>query len=203
MSKPSLKEIQRQFRLLDQSLTMHSILRDRYALRSLIIDLVQLAAAVIFCATTFMDDKIPASFGIDPGKPKILLGVASIAAFFASLFSLRVKWPDLAAIHDEASKKITNAMAIFRGHRKEDGTWPEDCLEELNKVYWIVSDNTPKIPDNKFVALKAKHLAKVELSKSISDHPGCPIWVLKIILFCRSITVAIFQGKSKKSIQSE
>ena len=188
MSSVSGKELNRQFRVLDQTLSMHTILRDRYATRGLIIDIVLLACSVIFCATTFARDDVFTQFGLSPQNVRYVLGVASIAAFFASLTALRVDWKGKSARHRDATQKLTSVLALFRETRQEDGTWPQDRGAELHQAYWEVMNNVIEVPTSSFVGLKSRYLRNVEVSKMLDSMPGCPVFMLKLILFCRSIS---------------
>jgi hypothetical protein len=188
MSSVSGKELSRQFRVLDQTLSMHTILRDRYATRGLIIDIVLLACSVIFCATTFARDDVFTQFGFSPQNVRYVLGVASIAAFFASLTALRVDWKGKSARHRDATQKLTSVLALFRETRQEDGTWPQDRGAELHQAYWEAMNNVIEVPTSSFVGLKSRYLRNVEVSKMLDSMPGCPVFMLKLILFCRSIS---------------
>ena len=188
MSPISEKELKRQFRVLDQTLSIHAMLKDRYTRRALTLELVLLASSVVFCATTFARDDIFAQVGLSPANVRLMLGVASIAAFFASLVALRVNWQGKSTQHGDAAKKLGNVLAEFRKWKKEDGTWPEGRADELSQSYWVAMHNIVEIPQNQFVNLKAQHLRKVELSKMSSAAPGCPVFLLRFRLFCRSFS---------------
>jgi hypothetical protein len=190
MSSFSGKELSRQFRVLGQTLAMHTMLRDRYATRALIIDIVLLACSVIFCATIFAGDDVITQAGLSPRNVRYVLGVASITAFFASLIALRVDWKGKSARHRDAAQKLTSILSLFRETRQEDGTWPQDRGAELHQAYWEAMKNVVEVPARPFVGLKARYLKNIELSKMLDSIPGCPVFILRLILFCRSISKA-------------
>ena len=97
--------------------------------------------------------------------------------------------------HKDAVQKLSGVLALFRKSRKEDGTWLQEQADELNRAYWEAVNNVVEIPPNQFVRLKAKHLKKVEISKMSSAIPGCPIFLLRFILFCRCINKALEKSK--------
>ena len=187
MSSVSQKEVERQFRVLDQTLSIHAILKSRYARCALTLEIILLACSVTFCATTFARDEVFTQIGLSAEIVRYILGVASIAAFFASLFALKVDWKGKSGFHSDAVKKLSLTLALFRKSRKEDGTWPQEKAEELNQAYWEAMNNVVEIPPNQFVSLKAKHLRKVEISKMSSSNPGCPVFLLRLVLFGRCI----------------
>ena len=194
MSPMSEKEVIRQFRVLDQTLSMHTILKRRYEILSLILDVVLLACAVIFCATTFARDDVFASIGLSPQKVYFVLGLASVAAFFGSLVGLRADWKGKSAQHRDAAQKLTRTLALFRELRQDDGTWPRDSWKDLHESYWEAMNNIVEVPSSKFAALKAKHLRKVRLSKMLDSAPGCPVILLRLVLLFRSAKEAFGGG---------
>jgi len=188
MASVSGKELCRQFRVLKQMLSIHAILRDRYSWRALFIDIILLACSVIFCATTFARDDVFTYLGFSPRDVRYVLGIASIFAFFASLVALRSDWKGKSARHKDAGQKLGKVLSLFREYRKEDGSWPQDRMADLHRAYWEAMNNIVEVPDRLFVALKSRHLRKVELSKMSDLNPGCPVLVLRLVLFFRTIT---------------
>lgn len=184
------RELDRQFRVLGQTLSMHSVLRGRYAWRAGAIDIVLLACSVVFCATTFVDSSVLASIGLAANRLRIILGIASTLAFFASLVALRVDWKGRSVRHAETVKDMSRALALFRDLREDDGTWPSRRRAELQRAYWDAMNNNEQVPASQFLSLKARHLRKITISKWLDKNPGCPVLVMKAILMCRSIRKA-------------
>lgn len=180
-------ELNREFRLLDQGLSMHAALRDQLARRALAVDILLLACSVVFCATTFASEGTLLQLGLSTQRTQFALGIASIIAFFASLVSLQVDWKGKSAAHQHAVQKMSSALALFRKLRREDGTWPEGHKEELHKSYWDTVNDIVPIPDALFVKLKARHLRKVAVSKLLDSHPGSPVILLRWTVLFRSL----------------
>lgn len=194
----SQRELTRQFRVLRQTQSMHTTLRDRYKKFAVIVDIILLACSVVFCATTFVRDDVFAFIGLAAENVRFILGLASILAFFASLVALRVGWKGKAALHQEAEQRLTNVLALFRELRMEDETWPENKSDDLHQAYWEAIKNTAYIPTKKFVGLKSQYLRKVEISKMLDNLPGCPVILFRLILLFRSIKKAIRRPKSQR-----
>ena len=184
-------ELSRKFRVLGQTLSMHTSLRDRYGRRALIVDLSLLACSVVFCASAFAGDNVLSRFGTTPDNVRYLLRAFSVLAFMLSILSLRIDWKGKSASHRDAATKMSSAVASFRKYQGTDGTWPPQYLEELDAVYWEAMRNSVPIPESLFVKLKARHLRKVELSKMLDLNPGCPVLVLRLRLLCSSLKRAI------------
>ena len=187
MSATGQTEVSRQYRVLDQMISMHSMLRNRCDSRAFFVDVVLIACSVIFCATTFICDDTITKTGLPIDVTRRALGVAAIAAFFASIVSFRVNWKGIAAEHARGVDKLTKVIALFREKRSSDKTWPTESLPVLSKAYWDVMDNTVPIPEKFFLSLKRRHLVKVEISKLSSKRPGCPLWILRAALLCKSV----------------
>ncbi len=185
MSPVSNKELNRQFRVLDQLVGMHSILRDRYGRWALLADLLLLACAVVFCATTFGREYISTRLNVSTEVVADVLGLASIIAFFAALGTLVINWKGRSAQHEEAVKALTNGLALFR-EAKENGDWSSEHRDSLNQAYWTIMKNVVPIPQGKFVSLKVRHLRKVEISRAADTLGCCPLSLIRIIVLCRS-----------------
>ena len=71
-------ELERQYRVLRQTLSMHAALRDQYARRAKIAEIMLILCSVVFVATTFAADDVFLTFGVAPRAGRIALGVASV-----------------------------------------------------------------------------------------------------------------------------
>ncbi len=186
-SQVSDKELNRQFRCLGQTISMHSMLRDRYERWAVFVNLLLLASSVVFCATSFAHSYISQRFGVPEQIVADVLGVAAIAAFFAVLATMVLDWKGRAARHDEAAKILTTALAVFRGARGGDG-WAGCERQVLSQAYWDAMKGVAPIPDRCFTKLKIKHLRKVAVSKMSDILPGCPLFLIRFLVFYRSIS---------------
>jgi hypothetical protein len=181
MAQVSNEELNRQFRVLNQTIGIHSDLACIYKRRSLILDIILLVSSALLCATVFVDDSFFKQLGLNV-RSNLLTGSFSLIVFIGSLISIKVDWKGLSARHYDAGQKLTRVGALFRKYRCGDGAWQDECRDKINNDYWVVCDNIIPIPSNKFVKFKSRYLRKVELSKSSSEHPGYSLWMLKICL---------------------
>jgi hypothetical protein len=188
MASATDEEMTRKFRVLQQTLSMHCALRDRYTLWAEGLDLALLGCSVVFCATTFASDEAFRTFAISGDAARSVLGWAAVAAFFLSLASLLLKWKEKSSKHDSASHELTSALALFRDLRDEKGTWPAEKKCDLERAYWDAMENDAPISTRDFSRLKAKHLRNIEINRLIDKNPGCPVVVLRCILLCHSLT---------------
>ncbi len=195
----SKKELERQYRVLKQTLGIHAILRDRYAKLARTAEITLLGCSVLFCATTFAGDSFYQVFNLLSAHGRTLLGFASVMAFFTSLVILILDWKGKAALHEDATRKWTETLSVFRQTLNDDGSWPGDRIDELTRAYWEADRNTISIPDKRFNDCKARYLLKVEESKMISAHPGCPRFILRLIVRAKGTVKAIKTGAAIRS----
>jgi hypothetical protein len=194
-------ELTRQYRVARQTLAMHTMLRDRFIRLATVMDVLILVCSVIICAVTFARDDLFARFGLSATAMRDLIGVASVAVFILSIVALRVDWKACSANHHEAARKLTSLVAQYRGAKQEEDTWPPARAEELQRMYWEVMDNIVPIPAKAFAKLKARYLRSVEVSKMLDLRPGCPVWVLRIVLLSRSIRSERRRGPIQEEIK--
>lgn len=180
-------ELDRKFRVLGQSNSMHAMLRDRFTQRALAVDMLLLACSVMFCASAFASDSALSHLGPNPEQVRYIIRGFSVLAFTLSVLSLRLDWKGRAASHREAADRMARASATFRRHRRPDGTWPTENAAELDGAYWEAMRNSVPVPEGAFPKLKARHLRKVELSKMLDLNPGCPLVLLRAKLWWLSL----------------
>ena len=203
MDKISDTEIERQYRVLRQTLEMHAILRDEYSLKVKISQVVILFCSVIFCATTFASDQLFIIFKLPPELSRTLLGIASILAFAFSLVLMIFDWSGKSAQHREAVDRWSALLEKFRRYRGKDGSWSGPVLDRLSAAYWEADRNSVKIPNKRFNSLKSRYLRKVAISKLKSSYPACPNIILFFILFFKDSYNAIMTGLKSNSKTNE
>ena len=181
--KNETSEVSRQKRVVDQMLTSHSLLRDRYRRRARLLNLVLLVLGVALCALTFASTDNLSSIGVSPPTADFLLRVVAVAVFLISLIEARLNWSGLASIHGDAADRLFRIKQKHRELLDASGELDSDQIANLKKEYLVVHSNLPEIPERHFLQLKAKHLRKVGLSRRLDTSPGRPVWLIKWDLF--------------------
>lgn len=200
MNSVSNVELGRQYRVLRQTLSIHSVLRDRYSFKANVVGAVLLVASAVFCTTTFASDGLYLKLGLAPSDGRFILGIASVVAFCASLALLFSGWREKAVQHREAAEKWSKVLGEFQCKMDNSGNWPEAEGTFLSDLYWETDRATVRIPVARFNALKSKYLRKVEVSKMLSSHPGCPRFVCWIVVIYRSMKGTL---QSRKGVKPE
>jgi hypothetical protein len=190
-------ELTRRRRVVDQMLTAHSVLRDRYARRAATVDLGGLAFSVIICLLTFVDPTLLRYFGADDILARIATGLSAACVFFVSLVQLRVDWKTRSAEHERAVERLARAKALYRRTKYDlenphDGSKvePRDTFQEVD----LLLEDVTAIPDNEFVALKAIHNRKVIASRIVDRYPGTSLLLVRCALWWRHTRDALRNG---------
>ncbi len=185
MDDLSANEIARQYRVLKQTLSMHSDLRDEFIFKSRVAEIVILVCSVILCSVTFASDDFYHTLGIVPGQGRVVMGIASVAVFAFSLALIVLSWNREAAQHAEAAKRWSDVLQRFRATRLEDKSWPSQVWAELSGLYWQADKFSVDIPGRRFNTLKARYLRKLLISRLKSKHPGAPHFILWLLIRIR------------------
>lgn len=169
----ALNEIDRQRRLVDQSTTAHSILRDRYRRRSTIMTCSLLTSSVLATAFAFASGDASVEVLGFSALRSTVLGWFAVVTFAATLVDMVLDWRGIAQRHDDAVRQLASLKMEYR-------TAPSPGEEEqerdrLSQRYQVVMDSIAPTPDSEFNSLKSKHLRKVEISKILSSNPGMTV----------------------------
>lgn len=182
MESISEKELQRQYDILKQNMSMHAILQEEYSRKAKTTEIVLLICSLVFGATAFAGNDFFMFFGVSAEAGRIVLGLVSIAALACSLAILILNWKGQAALHGEATDRFHEALQEFRKYRKANNLWPEEKKEKLATAYREVNKNSVGIPSKRFSKLKAKYHMRKEINRWIDQYPGCPRIVLSLLM---------------------
>jgi len=165
-------------------ITMHSILHHRYKTKSLIGNIFFLVTAVILNVFTFFDYHYLSFLQIQEGNIKNIVAISSFTIFLLSIIFMLVEWAKKSEKHEQAINQLSRLLNELRLIQKiEDEEALSLKIDLFNELYNQSFETIPKIPNNKFNSLKAKHYQKVELSKFIDNHQGKPFFVIKFLFF--------------------
>ena len=185
------------YRLAQQMIDIHSQLAERFERKRVGLDLLLIACAVVFCAMTFAAEGIYTFLGIDSSQGPYYLGIASVVAFMSSLSALVFDWRNKQFGHTRAVERWGNVIEEFRKLQCGDGKWRPEDKEALSGLYWRTSDASPKVPGRKFNRCKARYLRKVEISKLLSNSPGCPVAIAWLLVVMKGSYDAIREATPK------
>jgi hypothetical protein len=181
-------EIDRMFRVADLMITVHSTLRDRYAFRARVADIVLLVGGALVAAFTFLDPAA-ARILLPSGLPaSVLVGLAGIGIFVASLVQMKMDWGGRSALHGRAAEAylvIKHEIGRAKCSLPEDPRSVEFTFSSIRDRYEAIGATTISVPDRLFPRLKQIHSLKVEVSKALDLRPGTSILLLRFRLWWR------------------
>ena len=172
-------EGERALRVADMMITGYSILRDRYAMFALCLDILIIFSSAWIAVLSLADSAYVKIFTIGSFPPSETIGIAGVLTFVLSIFQLRVDWKQLSGRYDQASRAYATAKHRLRQALNEIQTEPSR-LDDAIRFYSQVGREQIPIPDKKFNALKRRHLMKIFVSKELSDNPGASIFLIKL-----------------------
>jgi hypothetical protein len=175
----SKKEYDRMWGVLDMLLSAHSYLRDRYRRRQTGLALVIIVLSIVATAMAFLSGEKRTEIGSLDIPVSSIIGILTAVVFFLALFDLTVDWRRQTWAHDDAARRLSELKGRFRSASVSGDTVDSAGLD-LKMEYDRVMATVNEIPERLFLAMKAKHHRKVEVSKLISSHPGAPLPLLRL-----------------------
>lgn len=195
----SKAENERQYRIIDQMLTMHSSFRDRMERRAFWLNTVLIASSVFLTVFAFVGDDLLRAIGLDPAMTRFILGLIAVVVLICAITEFRVDWRTVAGRHGEAVSRLAGLKAKYRkAHTETAGDVPKKNLR-LTTDYDKVMSSLPSIPDRWFNRLKAEHQFKRILSERISLCPKAPKWYLWLQLRREGIEEARQLAKEREN----
>ena len=186
----SKEENERQYAVVDQMLTMHSLLRDRMERRAFWLNTLLIGSSLFLAVFAFIADDMLLKVGLDPATSRLVLGLMAIVVLLCTITEFRVDWRSVAARHADAVTKLAELKAKYRKSYTETGGDDDKKNTRLTTEYDKVMASLPAIPDKWFTSLKSEHQFKRILSERISLCPKCPKWYLWLQLRWEGISEA-------------
>lgn len=185
------EENERQYKLIDQLLSMHSSLRDTYERRAFWLNTVQIGASLFLSVFAFVPDDVIRSLDFDPAKGRYLIGVSAILVLLISITEFRVDWKSVGSKHSEAARHLAELKAKYRKAFSEAAGEDRERNSRLAIDYDRLMALLPPIPEKYFIRLKAGHRFKIYLSDRVGRNPKAPVWFLWLVLRLKGMTSAL------------
>lgn len=166
----ALRELERQRRLADQLLTMHAALRDRDQRIAKLLVCTVLIASIVGVAFAFAGTSFTLTLLGVTATRSTWLGWLAIATSAMSLVDLVLDKRGAAQARADAVRALAALKAEYRTPPPAGSEEP--AAARMSERYAQAMETIPAIPEKSFNRLKAAHLRKVEVSKTLSEHPG-------------------------------
>ena len=191
------KENERQYRVIDQMLTMHALFRDSMERRAFWLNTSLVASSLFLVVFVFVGDDLLRRLSLDPPATRLVLGLVAVAVLIAAITEFRVDWRSVAGRHADAATRLAAMKARYRKSYSETGGGDRVANANLTADYDRMMGSLPAIPDRWFNALKARHNFKRILSQRTSEYPKTPLWFLRFQLRIEGIRETLRdRGKS-------
>jgi hypothetical protein len=188
-------EYRRKFRVLDQMLSSHAALRERYRRRSIGLILVIMGLSIISVTLALQDDhQVKVLFADLETKQWLALLAGTI--FFLSILELVIDWRGKAWAHADAAHRLGELKGEFR-RAEVNGVLVDTGGVDLDAAYDQTTAAIVEIPNSLFNRLKAKHRRKIAVSKLLDDSPGAPLLYLRWRVFREGIEQAKPAARSR------
>ncbi len=185
-------ELERIRRVSDMLVSMHSILRDEYSRKSIVVDSSLFGSSIILVALVFVDPLLLDWLPLSPTASRILLGAFALLTFFISLVIFRVDWKSRSKLHKYAAEMYSNIKLESQEILVTFEIASDIDIQKLLIRYKYLGQICVSIPESSFLRLKNKHKTKVAISKYLDDNPGASLWVLRL----RILFAGIFKASS-------
>lgn len=162
---------------MDQRISGHSRLHDRYKRRAITSEILLMGSAIILTISGLADDKYYAFLGLKPVFTRFCFSLYSVFALVISTIAWKIDWRSKALTHRQTRDKLSELKLECRKALSDSNT-PIEIIHDLCKHCSIKQIEVEPIPENKFNSLKAWHLKKKELSKYASNNAGKPYWLI-------------------------
>jgi hypothetical protein len=177
--------LKRTSKRIDQAITSHCILRDRYEKWSTAISVAVILASAALTFLALANDDVRSMLLPRGMLTDNVLAFCGFIVLMLSILDLRFNWKEKAAKHGEAANALSRLKLVINRDAADVNELSRERFEKLQTQYEDLSDLIAKIPESKFLKLKAVHRRKVELSKMLDTHPGASVTLLRVKLWIR------------------
>ena len=175
------REYRRKFRVLDQMLSSHASLRERYRRRSLALILTIMALSILAASLALAAER-PIEIIAVTVQTKEWLAILAGLIFFLSIVELVVDWRGRAWAHGDAAQRLGLLKGQFR-RVEVRGEFVDTKDIDLDEAYDETTAAIVEIPNSSFNRLKAKHRRKLAVSDLQDTSPGAPVIYLRWLVF--------------------
>lgn len=191
-------ELDRKARVVDQTLSMHCVLRDRYEFGAWLVDTTFVVLSGLVTILSVLDRELTIGMGLDPDRLRTVVGISGALLLLASLVSLKTNFHRRQQEHRDAAKALGRLKSTARV-LSASGASDDDIKAYLNLAD-ATFDGTVPIPEAKFLKLKAVHRRKIRVSRFLDEHPSASPRLVAMRFFLTDTWVLLWRngGEDKK-----
>ena len=173
----ALAEIRRVKRVADQSCSAHARLRDRFAFRATMLDVVVLAASAWTLSLAFVDPALAPKLTPFQLTSTLWIGLLSVATFVVTLVQLKL---DLKGRSDSHKRACEAQAELKRAAADAEDRADDESLASVKAKQTLALAVGAPIPEAEFLRQKRIHLAKVALSRHLDEYPHASLTLLRL-----------------------
>jgi hypothetical protein len=178
-------ELSKMLATVDQGITAHSNLRDRFSRAATALSLFLIVASAIVTFLAIASDAVKTYVLSSTLVADHFMGAISFLILLGAIGELQLGWREKSGRHSEAANALARLKFLMRREMSSSDALESAKYAELQQAYENVNDLIAKIPEGKFLKLKAVHRRKVEMSRFLDLHPGASILGLRIKIWLR------------------
>jgi hypothetical protein len=163
-------EFRREYRLVDQAISMQARLRDWNLAAANLLTFTVIVASVVGVAFAFASNENELSLLGITAQRTTWLGWLAIVSLSVAIIDLVVDRRAAAGKRQEAVRLLSDLKAAYSS--PVDADEASEHYADLRQRYGSVTNALPPVPEWVFNRLKSHHLKKVEVSKLLSECPG-------------------------------
>ncbi len=174
-------------RVVDQMISQHARLRDRYQTANRVTLSLVAVLSVLSLTFALSPSTLADWLSLNLSGAESIVVLSSATAFVFSLFGLVFRWTERATKSGQGAARCSDLKLALR-EASDDA--------RAGSLYREAMQHIAPIPDSAFVGLKAHHLRKVAASRLLDEHPGLPGWLARLVVVWRSLRRSEWQHGS-------
>lgn len=178
-------ELGRIRRVSDMLCTAHAALRDRFARRALILDLLVLGLSTWLVALAFVEPRINISLTPLHLDPQLWGGLLAVGTFFLTIVQLKADWKSRSEAHGR-TLDIYAEVKREAGYLLASDNLQEDAIRRVQARYDMASAVGVAVPEKDFLSQKRRHLVKIALSRRLDKFPASSLPLARFRLWFRN-----------------
>jgi hypothetical protein len=177
-------ELQRIRRVSDQLCSAHAGLRDKFAQRALILDLLILAASVWLVALAFVDPVLNLALTPFHLDARLWVGALAVGTFLGTLVQLKTDWKGRSDSHKRTAQLYAEVKREA-GYVLADDVVDDPSFHRVLARYDLASAVGVAVPERDFLPEKRRHKTKIALSRYLDTHPSASLLIIRVRFWMR------------------
>ena len=150
------KENERQYELIDQLLSMHSSLRDKYERRAFLLNTALIGISLFLSVFAFIEDEVLESLGYCPPMARFFFGFSAVIVLICLLPNSGLIGEQWEQSHAEAVRHLAELKGRYRKTFNESAGNDSKRNSRLTTEYQKTMTILPQIPDRRFNPIESQ-----------------------------------------------